>query len=894
MKNLNIVDAIEPTASILQFLNSQTPLPLTISNYKNFRKELLSFLETHFNAQADIYEFISLNTCMHDELLKNIWKLHKFPNDSAALVAIGGYGRRELFPHSDIDLMVVLHENANEEIKSQVEAFLTFLWDINVPIAQSVRSVKDCLVEAKYDITIMTSLMEIYYLSGSKKLFNRVIDIVNNNKIWPSKKYFQGKINELENRHHKYGDTANHLEPNVKENPGSLRDLHTLRWLTNRHFKTKCFEELIAKEFLTSSELLLLQEAYKTLAKIRFALHLYTQRDEDRLLFDYQYSVASLLGFDNDNRNLQVEEFMQVFYRTNNQIATLAEILIKRLRSRVFPALFKRKAKIINERFQARANQLEAIRPNIFKQTPSAILELFQLLQEHNNLTGPSDELVQLLLDHLYLIDDQFRTDNQNCILFISILNHPQTNHREIRRMAQLGVLGKYWPCFDAVTGRMQFDLYHIFTVEEHTLRVFENACQFSAPTSDDEFSTYHDIFAQTPKALILYLAALFHDIAKGRDGDHSELGEEEARAFCIKHKLSTFDANLVGWLVKNHLEMSMTAQHHDIDDPEVVKKFAENVGNLSRLNYLYLLTIADIRGTNPKLWNSWRSSLLAGLYQNTSRHLRRGQSSPINRDQLINEVKESALQRLVNLGIEKKSCLAFWQELEDEYFLRHSDEEVMRHTQAILEHQSKDSVIVNIHQLSARGATEIFIYCNDRNYLFAHITSTLAKLGLTIVHARIITSKKGHALDTFLVLDMNGKPIDDKTQCKLVANKLANALEDADQISTSFSQGLSRQIRELQVPVEIQFDTPANNAYTTLELKAPDFPGLLACVGSAFVDCGISVHNARISKLGERVHNIFQLSSFSNQALNLQQQDKLNDTIKQYLQQPKQIQLAV
>ena len=460
--------------------------------------------------------------------------------------------------------------------------------------------------------------------------------------------------------------------------------------------------------------------------------------------------------------------------------------------------------------------------------------------------------------------------------------------------MAQLGVLGKYWPSFDAVTGRMQFDLYHIYTVEEHTLRVFKNACQFSEKTTDEEFATYHDIFIQTPKAIVLYLAALFHDIAKGRSGDHSELGEEEARSFCLQHGLSSFDANLIAWLVKNHLVMSVTAQHQDIDDPYVIKKFVSNVGSLTRLNYLYLLTIADISGTNPKLWNSWRSSLLSELYQSTSRYLRQDIDPPTNRSELVDQVKSSAIQMLQNANLDKDRCLEFWQELGDDYFLRHSDEEVMRHTQAILNHASNENVVVNIHQYSARGATEIFIYCNDRNYLFAHITSTLAKLRLSIVHARIITSNKGHALDTFLVLDADGNAIDDKKQCDLVERELTEALDNPTDITPTTIQGLPRQIRELHVPIEINFDISTVNNYTTLELKAPDFPGLLASLGNAFVDCSIAIHNARISKLGERVHNLFQISNLDYLPLDQNHQEELREVILEYLQQPKQISLAV
>jgi [protein-PII] uridylyltransferase len=894
MLNIDIFEVLESNAPILQFLQEAQTSQLNIENYKNFRPELLKLLQQRFATEENIYQLISLNTGIIDVLLRNIWNSFDIPNDAAALIAIGGYGRRELFPESDIDIMIVLKEERDESVKQKIESFLTFLWDINLHIAQSVRTINDCIEESKKDITVLTSLMEHYFLTGDNGLYAQVINIVDNSKIWPSKKYFKEKRQELEGRHKKFGDTANNLEPNVKENPGGLRDIHTLRWLTNRHFKTESFEQLAEIEFLSNSELSLLQEAYIVLAKIRFALHLFVQRGDDRLLFDYQYEVASLLGYKNENRNQRVEEFMQIFYRTSNQLSTLSEIIVERLHSTIFPGLFKRRAKPINERFQIRANLLEATDLKIFKKSPAAILELFQLLQEHKNLNGLSDQLQKLIIENLDVIDSNFRNDKLNCDTFIDIISRKETNYRELKRMAQLGVLGKYWPSFYAVTGRMQFDLFHIYTVEEHTLRVFENACQFSQNVTEGEFATYHDIFIQTPKALLLYLAALFHDIAKGRGGDHSELGEEEAKSFCLQHGLSSFDTSIVAWLVKNHLVMSVTAQQQDIDDPYIIKEFANNVGNLTRLNYLYLLTIADMRGTNPKLWNSWRSSLLAELYRRASEYLRQDVESATNRDELVKQVKSSALQLLQKTNLERDSCLEFWQELGDDYFIRHSDEEVVRHTEAILNHRDKSSVVVNIHQYSARGATEIFVYCNDRNYLFAHITSTLAKLRLSIVHARVITSNKGHALDTFLVLDANEKPIDDEKQCELVKKELTQALEHPEEIVPSNNQDLPRQIRELRVPIEIYFDISTVNNYTTMEIKAPDFPGLLASLGNAFVDCSIAIHNARISTLGERVHNLFQISNLEYKPLDKEHQEKLRAVILEYLQQPKQVALEV
>ena len=885
MPDIDLSEVLERRPLPVQFADIQARRPLKIAQYREFSQAVSEMQRRDFDPHADIYELIALNTHIADELLRNLWRQCRISDRAAALVAVGGYGRRELFPGSDIDLMVLLDKGCDEQTKQDVKAFLTLLWDIRIPVAQSVRTLKECTSEARKDITIMTSLMEHCYLCGNRPLYERFAALIDSNKVWPGKKYFEAKTEELNARHHKYGDTANHLEPNVKENPGSLRDLHTLRWLTNRHFRTAGFEQLMQKGFLSGSELFALQEAYITLARTRYALHLHTGRGEDRLLFDYQPGVASLMGFEQAQRNLQVEAFMQVFYRTTNRLSTLAEIIVKRLQSEIFPSLLRRRARPVDAHFQVRGTRLEARSAEIFKQDPCAILRLFRLLQLHDQLSGPSDGLIQLLLDHLDLIDEAFRADVRNRELFIGILNHPNTNSREIRRMAQLGVLGRYWPSFDAVTGRMQFDLYHVYTVEEHTLRVFENACRFSASASGDELDTYHDVFTQTPKALILYLAALFHDIAKGRDGDHSELGAKDARTFCLDHNLSTFDANLVGWLVENHLVMSKTAQHLDSSDPRVLEEFAQNVGNLARLHYLYLLTIADIRGTNPRLWDSWRSTLLADLYQNTSKYLRHGLDSPVEPRELIQEVKASALQQLEDQGIDKARCLALWQELEEDYFLRHSADEVARQAGAIVNHRTDGEVVVHIHQYSARGATEIFIYCNDRNYLFAHITSALSKLGLTVVHARIITSRKGHALDTFLVLGEDGGPISDRAQCRQVADTLALALKNPGRIPTASSQKLPRTIREMQVPVRTQFEHSPSREYTTMDLKAPDFPGLLASLGNAFVNCNISVHNAQISKLGERVHNVFQISTLDNRPLDPPQQQGLDQAIRQCLQ---------
>ena len=793
-----------------------------------------------------------------DYLLWHAWFTHGLHKSNAALIAVGGYGRAELHLYSDIDLMILLGKDFEDEFKQKLTEFLTFLWDSGLDIGHSVRTVKEAVTESKKDITVITAIMEARALCGNISLFNDLKKATAPNKIWNSKRFYLAKKEELLARHEKYGDTFYQLEPNIKEGPGGLRDIQFIDWITKRHFNTRMFSDLIKHGFLQEEEYNQLRHSQEYLWKIRFSLQLITHRREERLLFDHQIELARASGYNNLNSNLAVEQFMQNFYRHIAECAHLVELLDENFEETCLPIRFKKREKVINSRFVTRGDVLYARNDKVFEDTPSALLELFLLMQQNKRLTKVSSNTIRLIHKNLHLIDDKFRKSTENRSLFIEILRQPKYIAREMKRMHRYGVLAAYWPAFARIVGRMQYDLYHVFTVDQHILTVLQEACRLSDITKTDKST--HAIFSQLPKPELLYLASLFHDVAKGRKGDHSSEGADEAIKFCLDHGLSQYDAELVGWLVQNHLEMSMTAQHKDTSDPAIIHAFADKVSNLIGLNYLYLLTIADIKGTNPTLWNNWRATLLLELYQATASQLRAG--VPQDSSKLIQALQKSALAQLAKFGHSQTECELFWKELDNDYFLRHSDDEITWHTHTALEAKQSEHPQVRIRQLTSRGCTEIFIYDRDKRYLFANITDCLHNLGLNVLDARIITSSKGHALDTFIVLDQDNKPIENIKRCQQLEQYITNALlnsEINDDASTTY---ISRRLRHFHATPNVEIKNSPQTALTSLHIKSTDFPGLLARIAHVLAELEIKIHGARVSTLGEKVHDIFYVTT--------------------------------
>src|SRR6186713_3548765 len=630
---------------------AQLPERLAAANHapEAFRVELRDAhaeLAERFRADESVETLVHARAELIDAILLEVWR-SQLPAgyESWTLAAVGGYGRGELHPHSDVDILILVPETPDDAGRGVVERVVTFLWDINLEVGNSVRTVAQCAEESIADVGVMTTLVEARLLAGNAELLAAMRAAVSADRVWPIKAYFEAKVAEQQDRHFKANDTAYNLEPNVKTGPGGLRDIQTIAWVAKRHFGASSLDELMTHGFLSASELRKLKQAQSFLWKVRFGLHVVTGRREDRLLFDHQIKLAQMFGYEDASYTLAVEQFMQRYYRTVMDVMLLNELLLQLFREAILSETAPPRP--LSPRFQVRNDYLEAVNEELFARTPSTLLELFVVLQQNPDVKGVRASTIRAINKNLWLIDEEFRQNPRNHRLFLEILRAPAGVTHELRRMNTYGVLGRYIPAFGRIVGRMQYDLFHAYTVDAHTLFVLSNLRRLSIARYDHELPAASRIMQSLPRTEIVYLAALFHDIAKGRGGDHSELGGVDAEAFCLEQGLSPYDARLVAWLVRQHLTLSVTAQKKDIGDPAVVNEFARLVGDESRLDYLYLLTVADVRGTNPKLWNSWKASLFHDFYERVKRALRRGIEQPVDHEELVAETKANALEML-------------------------------------------------------------------------------------------------------------------------------------------------------------------------------------------------------------------------------------------------------
>ncbi|MFZ1642319.1 MAG: [protein-PII] uridylyltransferase [Candidatus Contendobacter sp.] len=842
----------------------------SIAPFRTLLKQSDARFKELFLRGVPAHELVPARARLLDELLLRAWsRFFEADAPDLALVAVGGYGRGELHPGSDVDIMILLDDRTLEARRSGLGDFLAFLWDIGLEVGHSVRTVEDCAREGAADITVATSLMEARRLTGSAALFERMRAVTGPDRIWPDAAFFESKQKERCQRCHKYHETAFNLEPNIKEGPGGLRDLQMIGWVAKRHFGASTLRELVDHGFLSPHEHEELIDCRNFLWQLRFALHILTGRREDHLLFDHQRRVAQQLGYRDRDHSLAVEQFMQRYYRTVNALGQLNEMLLQLFEEAILLADDPDEPTPINRRFQARRGYLEVTRPNVFLRYPFALLEIFLVLQQHPELKGIRATTIRLIRDHLPLIDDKFRNDMRPRSLFMEILRQPHGVTQQLRLMNVYGVLPAYLPEFGHIVGRMQYDLFHAYTVDQHILFVVRNLRRFFLLQFAQELPRCNTIMDQLPKPELLYIAGLYHDIAKGRGGDHSELGAVDVEQFCRRHGLSSFDTRLVAWLVRHHLTLSLTAQKKDIHDPAVIHDFARLMGDQMHLNYLYLLTVADIRGTNPKLWNTWRDSLLWQLYEATRRALRRGLDHPIDKEERIREVQAQTRQRLRATRIDEARINRVWESFGDDYFLRHSADEITWHTRAIIKKGYDERPLIMARDDPNRGGTEIFIHTLDQDNLFALITSILDQLGLTILDARILTGHSGYALDSFTVLEDSGAPIHDRARIKEIIARLHRALSQPDAAPILPSRHISRIQRAFQMPTWVSFREDEANSRTVVELVSWDRPGLLCRVGQAFMECGVQLHNAKIATLGAQVEDVFFVTDRENRPLN-------------------------
>ncbi len=811
-----------------------------------------------FALGQDIETLVTGRALMVDYVLESAWNALGLSRGGAlSLIAVGGYGRGELHPRSDVDLLILRAEDVPQALLEGLEQFVGLLWDLGLPIGHSVRTLRECIEEARGDVTVMTNLLESRLLAGNADALARLCEQTAPDRIWPAAEFFQAKMSEQARRHHKFGDSAYKLEPNLKEGPGGLRDIQTVAWVAQRHLGVQRLHELVPLGFLTEDEYADLMEGRAWLWRVRFALHAHTGRPEERILFEHQPELARQFGHVDTEHELAVEQFMQRHFRTVTDIERLTEMLLQHYEEELLTPGRDGAPIPINRRFQVYKGFLETTGDDVFRRYPSALLELFLILAEHPEIQGVRASTVRLIRRHRHLIDEDYRKDLRNRSLFMEILRQPSGVSHELRRMNRYGVLASYLPAFAHIVGRMQYDLFHIYTVDEHTLMVLRNVRRFALERHATENPLCHAVFQKIPKPEILYLAALFHDMGKGRGGDHSEIGAELVERFCLEHGMSAFDSRKVAWLVRHHLVMPMTAQRKDINDPAVVNAFAEQVGNINRLNYLYLLTVADIQGTNPELWNPWRAALLSTLYHNTLHVLRRGLDNPLLEQEVVEEARNGALERLASQGIDTEAAQALWARFGREYFLRHSAEEIAWHTAAIVGHE-QDTPMVLARPAPARGCTDIFIYTQDHPHLFSRITTVLSNEGLNIVDARIITTRDGYTLDTYAVLDEHAELQGDPARIAHLTLTLTEALSRPEAVPREVARRTPRRLRHFETAPSLRFEQDERSGHTLIELSCLDYPGLLSKVGRAFARTGVIVHSARIATLGERVEDLF------------------------------------
>lgn len=799
-----------------------------------------------------------------------LWRALLGDKPAATLLAVGGFGRGELFPQSDVDLLVLVERDADARLLRGIEFFFTALWDLGLKPGHAVRDLEATRTLWRQDLTVYTNLLDARYIAGDSEQTDALLSALPDSEHWSALAFLDGKGREQMARHRRYGGTAYNLEPNIKESPGGLRDLQLVDWLTQS--MSGRLQPRAADGLLDPTGQEALDGAQADLYRIRYALHLLAQRPEERLLFDHQRTLATALGYDDGEGNLAVEQFMQTYYRAASRIAAINDDVLSRCAEALAPP--SPPARPLGGGIVRIGDGLDFESPQLPAESPQAIIGLFAVLASDPTVTHLRASAKRAV--RLAMADPS--VDLQRPLVmaaFRDLLEGPTVAAVEaIAGLAHHGFLARLIPAFAQVSGRMQYDLFHVYTVDEHTLRVLWFIARFASAEGVTDYPLPHNLFPRLPQPALLLLAGLFHDIAKGRGGDHSLLGEDDARVFCRLLGLPEGDVELVAWLVRSHLLMSTTAQRQDITDPEVVQRFSAQVADWERLTYLYLLTVADINGTSPKLWNSWRDRLLADLYTATRYELRENRSELPLASERVAACQDRARALLSARGIDAETVARIWSEFAERSFLRYRAEQIAWQTEAIA--KASDLPLVRIRPVGPRGATEIFIYTGDRHGLFATVTAMLDRLQLNVLDARIVTSKRGRALNTFFVLDSEGHMVTDPELTIEAEHRIAEALRHPPPEGLRTQRALTRVQRHFSMPPRISFRVDAAGLRTRLSLVCSDRPGLLAAVAHALRLCHITVHDARIATIGERVEDFFELTDDDGRILDAAAEDAL------------------
>lgn len=828
-------------------------------------------LAERFDRGEDAGRLVALRAQAVDELIRAAWARYAPADAALSLFAVGGYGRGELFPHSDIDLLVLADEAAQQAQREALAGFFAMLWDMGLHASHAVRSPAQC-TQAAADQTVLTALLEARPLVANVDDRASLARAIAPDRVWPARDYFLAKVEEQRERHARYGDTSDNLEPNLKDGPGGLRDLHTLGWMALRSFGARELDALVGLGHVGADEAAALAREQAVLERLRYGLHLVAGRHEERLRFDYQKALAAHLGYADDGRNLGVEQMMQAFYRSAAIVRRISDRLLQR-----FEEHFDGTAvpEPLDRRFELRRGYLAARDPRWPHGEMAEIFALFATWATRTDVRGLHSQTARALAESLDVIPAYGDADQSLRERFMALLRGAQPV-ATLERMARLGVLGRYLPAFAQVSGRMQFDLFHVYTVDQHTLAVLRNLASFASDDEDDRFSMAHTVWPSLRKPELLLLAGLFHDIAKGRGGDHSVVGAEDARAFCEAHGLGDADTALVEWLVRRHLLMSITAQKQDISDPEVIHRFATEVADRERLDYLYLLTCADIAGTSPKLWNAWKDRLLADLRTSTRLALRQGLEHPVAAVEHVAETR-AAVRGLLSAQQVDDEADALFRRFPEHSFLRAHPDQIAWQALA-LRGSAPGDVVVAVRTLDPDDhAMEVFVHSPDRDGLFAAIVITLDRLGLAIQQARALDGPGGSIFDSFQVLpaDPRQAPV-----AATIERRLAEALAGPLERIRPARRTQPRHLRHFRIAPRIAFDAAADGEHSVLSLVCTDRPGLLADIAHALRARHIRVHDARIATFGERAEDVFRISGPDNRALDQPERDALRDAL--------------
>lgn len=810
-------------------------------------------LREAYESRGSTTAFLRGRAELVDSVLTSLWQAIGLP-DEAAMIAVGGYGRGELFPHSDVDLMFLLPETPDASLQSRLTAMIGALWDIGLEIGQTVRTLQQCMEVAAEDITIQTNLLESRLLYGNHTLFNEFVRQYR--ELLDVSAFFKAKSLEQEQRYAKHNDSPYSLEPNCKESPGGLRDLQMLGWIARAAGLGHNWRELARNRLITGHEASELRSIERFLQHVRIQLHLHSGRAEDRLLFDYQEALAQRMGIQATASKRASEVLMQRYYLTAKKLTQINTILLQNYATVIFPHC-EAAAITINPRFQAVRELLDVRSEDVFERTPSALLECFLLLQQRPELRGMTARTLRLLWLNRKRINAAFRADPRNRALFMQILQQRRGIVQAFRRMNQYGLLSFYLPPWRRILCQMQHDLFHVYTVDQHTLMVLRNVRRFTQGKHGHEYPFMTHLMLGFERQWLLYIAALFHDIAKGRGGDHSLLGMVEVSHFCDQHGIEGEDKDLVVWLVQHHLTMSTVAQKQDISDPETIQRFATIVQTERRLIALYLLTHADIRGTSPKVWNGWRSKLLEDLFISTQRLLR----GATPQEALgLDERHEDARRLLRYFGLQSDIEKPLWSNLDQVYFMRNSAEEIAWHTRHLYFRPSGETPVVKARVSEEGDSLQVMVYTRDQKDLFVRITGYFGRLGMSILEARVHTTRHGYALDSFVLQD-EGQNAQYRDIVQLIEHELTERLQLQAPPDKPRSGRLSRKVRHFPISPELSIRPDESGKHYILSLIAADRPGLLYSVADVLARHEISVLTAKIATLGERVEDTFLIT---------------------------------